>query len=354
MGRKLASVQRIGAIEPIPGADAIECARVLGWQCVVKKGEFKEGDLVVYFEVDSFLPIRPEFEFLRKGNLKKLEDGTEGFRLRTIRLRGQISQGLVMPMSILEAVNCTVSKDCEGLDLTGVLGVRLWQPPVPACLRGKIKGSFPSFIPKTDETRVQVLGEVIKRHAGTPCYITEKVDGSSITFYLKDGKFGVCSRNLELDMNDEGNAYVQAAKELQIEERMRNYPERNYALQGELFGNGIQGNPLGIEGREIRFFNAFDIDKFEYYDYWELRDLLGSLLLEVVPVLSENWPLEADGNKILEMATGPSQINPKVLREGIVIRPLHEKVDLEMAKGMGSGRLSFKAVSQEYLLKHDG
>jgi len=138
--RKLASIQRIKNLEPIAGADAIEKATVLGWQLVVKKGEFAIGDLCVYCEIDSRLPDRPEFEFLK----------ARGMRIRTVRLRGQISQGICFPLSILP-VYTDVQEDT---DVTELLDITKYEPPIPAQLAGVAKGLFPSFIPKTDETRV--------------------------------------------------------------------------------------------------------------------------------------------------------------------------------------------------------
>jgi RNA ligase (TIGR02306 family) len=150
MERKLASIQAIKEILPIEGADAIELAVVNGWKVVVAKNVgHRAGDHVVYCEIDSFLPIREEFEFLRKSSYKKMGD-REGFRLRTIKLRGQVSQGLILPMSIFGDFGWTAY---EGLDVTEKLGIVKYEPPVPAELAGKVKGLFPSFLRRTDEER---------------------------------------------------------------------------------------------------------------------------------------------------------------------------------------------------------
>ncbi|MBP6640991.1 MAG: RNA ligase (ATP), partial [Bacteroidia bacterium] len=224
--RTLASIQRIKDLAPIPGADAIEKATVLGWQLVVKKGEFQIGDLAVYCEIDSLLPDRPEFEFLK----------ARGMRIRTIRLRGEISQGICFPLSVLPAG----TEIAEGADVTDILEITKYEPPIPASLAGVMKGGFPSFIPKTDETRVQVLQELLDKFTGTLCYVTEKLDGSSVTYYLKDDEFGVCSRNLELLESDE-NSLWKVARMLKVEEKLRALGG-NHALQGEIVGEGIQGN----------------------------------------------------------------------------------------------------------------
>ncbi|MDP3641567.1 MAG: RNA ligase family protein [Bacteroidota bacterium] len=204
--RKLASIQIIKALEPIEGADAIEKATVLGWQLVVKKNDFMVGDKVVYCEIDSLMPDRPAFEFLKP----------RGMRIRTIKLRGQISQGICFPLSILPPDFEVV----EDADCTEVLGISKYEPPIPACLSGIMKGKFPSFIPKTDETRVQVIQKLLDKYKGEKCYVTEKVDGSSGTYYINNGEFGVCSRNLEL-LEDDENSFWKVARELDIENKLR-------------------------------------------------------------------------------------------------------------------------------------
>lgn len=153
MERKLASIRIIKDIRPIEGADNIELATVDGWNVVVAKNVgHKVGDYVIYCEVDSFLPIREEFEFLRKSSYKKMGE-REGFRLRTAKLRGQISQGLILPLNVLMKMGPFMFEFDEGVDVTEVLGIVKYEPPIPAELAGKVKGGFPSFIPKTDEER---------------------------------------------------------------------------------------------------------------------------------------------------------------------------------------------------------
>ena len=167
--RKLASIQTVNALEPILNADAIERMRILGWWVVVKKGEFRPGDKVVYCEIDSLLPERPEFEFLRASSFKLAQTDASGatvlpagFHIKTVKLRRQVSQGICFPLSILPE-GATLD---EGADVTEQLGVRKWEPPVPVGMGGRVKGGFPGFLPKTDETRVQVLEPVLERHRG--------------------------------------------------------------------------------------------------------------------------------------------------------------------------------------------
>jgi RNA ligase (TIGR02306 family) len=328
--RKLATIQRIKALEPIQNADAIEKATVLGWQLVTKKGEFNVGDWCVYCEIDSLLPDKPEFEFLKP----------RGMRIRTVRLRGQISQGICFPPSILPP---GVPLE-EGRDVTDALGIQKYEPPIPASLSGVAKGPFPGFIPKTDETRVQVLQDLLDKYAGEICYVTEKLDGSSVTYYLKDGAFGVCSRNLDL-LETPGNSLWKVARALDVEEKLRSLG-RNFALQGEIIGEGIQGNKYNLRGQIVYFFNAFDVDAHRYLDYAEFMDCLNGLDLPVVPVLDAAFPLHNDINALVELAQRKSTLNPAVWAEGVVIRPLQERQD-------ALGRVSFKAINPEFLLKYE-
>jgi RNA ligase (TIGR02306 family) len=324
--RQLASIQRILLLEPIPGADAIEKATVLGWQVVVKKNEFMVGDLCVYLEIDSILPERPVFEFLRSKN----------FRIRTTRLRGQVSQGICFPLSILPPYTTIM----EGADVTAILGVEKYEPPVPANLKGMIKGTFPSCIPKTDETRVQVLQELLDEHRGRKAFITEKLDGSSITCFINRGVFGVCSRNLELHEQAD-NAFWRAARALDIEQKLRAL-NRDIALQGELVGEGIQGNKLRLKGQTIFVFSIFFIKEYRYADFDEWLTITGQLGLQPVPVIADDYVLAGDIPSVLEKAVTRSMICPDVWAEGIVVR----------LKGSDE-HISFKAINPEFLLKYD-
>jgi len=335
--RKLASIQIIKALEGIGGADAIEKATVLGWQLVVKKGDFKVGDLIVFCEIDSILPNWPIFEFLKP----------RGMRIKTIRLRGQVSQGICFPLSVLPADFEIV----EDADCTEVLEIQKYEPPIPACLSGTVKGKFPSFIPKTDETRVQVLQKLLDKYKGEKCYITEKLDGSSATYYIKDGQFGVCSRNLEL-LEDEENSFWKVARQLDVENKLRALG-KNIAIQGELIGEGVQDNKLKLRGQTVRFFNAFDIDKFEYYNFTKFNELFSQLGLETVPVVQTDYELENDIEAIIKKSIIKSKIYKEAWVEGIVIRPYTEKLELMLSnENFNNGRVSFKAINPEFLLKY--
>lgn len=338
--RKLATVQKIKEILPIEGADAIELAIVNGWKVVVGKNVgHKVGDSVVYCEIDSFLPVKEEFEFLRKTSYKKMSDGSEGFRLKTIKLRGQVSQGLIIPIDVLLKYGICSDDVYEGLEVSGMLGIIKYEPPVPAELAGTAKGLFPGFIPKTDEERVQNLTEEYKEwvKSGKRFYVTEKLDGSSATFYYKDGEFGVCSRNLEL-LETEGNTFWRVARELDLENKMREFGI-NLSLQGELIGEGIQGNPYKIKGQTVRFFNLFDIDLHQYHSFHMFEPIVKSQFgLEMVPVLDKSFTLPETIEEILAYADAKSELNPNFDREGVVIRSMDRTI-------------SFKVISNKFLLK---
>ena len=334
--RKLATIQTVSDVRPIEGADRIALASVLGWKVVIKKDEFKPGDLAVYCEVDSFLPVKPEFEFLRKSSYKKMSDGTEGFRLKTIKLRGEISQGLLLPVTALPGFPDVPP---VGTDVSDILGVIKYEPPIPAQLAGEVKGPFPGFISKTDEERVQNLIDTLPEYSDSLFYVTEKVDGTSITIYLKDGQFGICSRNLELVENPE-NTYWRVVKELDIERKLRDLG-RNIALQGELIGEGIQKNIYKLRGQTIKFFDAFDIDKYEYFEYSSFISIIRLFGLSTVPLVDASIKLPASVDDILMMANGPSALNPAANREGLVFRTTSGK------------RFSFKAISNNFLLNDE-
>ena len=249
MTRKLVTVKQVTELRPIPEADAIECAIIgKGWPVVVKKGEFKVGDSGVFFEVDSFLPIADErFGFLAKNKITWMDK--EGIRIRTIRLRGQLSQGLFMPLSSFPEVTEILTNSftsIEEMDFTEALGIEKWEPVIPAALAGQVKGPFPSFIPKTDQERIQNLVDEVfntPENAEAEYEISVKLDGSSMTAYFRDNELGVCSRNLELKINDENkdNAFVRTFRNSGLMDAFLRVG-RNIAVQGELMGPGIQGN----------------------------------------------------------------------------------------------------------------
>lgn len=373
--RKLESIRKIAELNPIEGADAIEVATIDGWKVVVKKGDFQVGELAVYLEIDSWVPhaLAP---FLSKGQEPREFNGVKGERLRTIKLRGQVSQGLLVKLNHLvfavetksigpdsSAVLRIENLDHEGADVTELLGIQKWEAPLSAQLAGKAKGNFPSFIPKTDQERIQnCFGEIQKKakrfltekvwNAETqvleehpvvvpadfkePTYeVTMKLDGSSMTIFRLDGELRVCSRNLELKIDEENKDNSFVAMALKIGDAI---PE-GLAFQGELMGPGIQNNREGFKDFRFFVFDIFDIVEYEYFDPVLRRfncDIWG---LEHVPVLGTNWIAPESVDAGLTLAEGPS-INHKV-REGLVWKCNEDP------------SFSFKTISNQYLLKSE-
>ncbi len=355
MERKLVTIRRVKEIRPIEGADKIELCIISGWQCVVPKGQFKPDDLGVYHEIDCLLPIEKEcYSFLaNKGIKKMLVDGVEvsGHCLRTIRLRGALSQGLLLPISIFGLTEATEIRTLRESteDLSESLGVIKYEAPIPAELSGVVKGSFPSFICKTDQERVQNLVEKLPEWFEKFNFeITEKLDGSSCTIYLNDGEFGICSRNLDLK-ETEGNSFWRFAREQEIEAKMREVG-RNIAIQGELIGHGIQKNPYKLSKQEFRIFDIFDIDAQKYLLEQERYSLISDLELSLtshhVPVLSRNVHKSQSIDDLLSLANQKSQLSDSPA-EGIVFKATTYSDDPE-ARG---GVVSFKVINNEYLLK---
>lgn len=332
--RKLAYVRRIDDIVAIDGADSIECAVLGGWNVVTKKGEFKAGDLAVYLEIDSWVP-KDLAPFLFEG---KVFEGVEGARLRTKKLRGVLSQGLLLPLSVAYQLPPDTSVDIEGTDLTEALGIKKWEKPLDPTLSGLARGNFPSWIPKTDQERVQNLNRTIEQRQGDTFEASIKLDGSSITVYSKkedDGYLnGVCSRNLDLQEGE--SAFWVAAKQYKIHEKLQS-TGRSLAVQGELLNTNIQGNWEKVTGLCMYVFDVFDIEAQKYLTPVERRALCKELDIPHVPVLEENWVLDTDVKGILAMADGPG-MNPGVKREGLVFKS-------------NTDDFSFKAISNAYLLK---
>lgn len=342
--RKLATLRRISDIRPIEGADAIECAVIDGWTVVAKKNEFKKGDVVVYFEIDSWIPSAIAPFLTKPGQQPQVYNGIEGQRLRTVRLRGQLSQGLAMPYTAFpEIVHLVDHFDpANPIDLTEVLGIQKWEPPIPAQLAGVAKGGFPSRLHKTDQERVQNLIDQVfdgGENELAEYEITIKLDGSSMTVYCLDGDVGVCTRNIDLKLDQEGNTFVDTAVRIGILDKLSALG-RNIAIQGELMGEGIQGNRENIKGHQFFVFNVWDADKMQYLSPAECRAFCEELELQHVPVLCTNATLEdigvTDLESILKFAEGPS-LNHKI-REGVVFK----RVD---------GQFSFKVISNLFLLK---
>lgn len=326
---KLASIQTITAIRSIEGADRIEAATVLGYQTVIKRGEFQLGALCVWHEPDTVVPERPEYEFLRK----------QGFRLKVARFKGQVSQGLALPMSVLPPGDYA-----PGDDATTLTGIRKYEKPLAPNLVGVAKGAFPSWIPKTDEPNLRSFPAALDEFVGRHCVITQKVDGTSATFYLRNGEFGVCTRNLEL-LEEPASMFWRVAQEFRLRDSLATLGG-DFALQGELHGEGIQGNHLQVKSVKFAAFNLFEIATQRYLGHAALSELgrvTGMPLVRVVWEGEFRFSLE----QLIALANA-QEYATNVPAEGIVIRPVEETRSLVLE----SGRLSAKVISERYALKH--
>ena len=338
--RKLASIQTVKYVKSIPDADSIETVGVLGWEVVSKKGEFQPGDTCVFFEIDSLLPEIPEFEFLRKScwndNLKK-------YRLKTVKLRKQLSQGLALPLSVFpNLAGLTV-----GFDVASLLGIEKYEPPIPAQIVGDAK-RFTWPISKTDETRVQLDDEYgfIERLTGQSYYISLKLDGTSSTFLIdpKDETYHVCGRNFSYKESEHHKFWVLSRK-YKIEQGLRGYWDKGHriALQAECVGPGIQKNPLGLSNHDLFVFNVVNIDTNHKLCLDDSQNIVESLGLRFVPIVDKGSSFSYTKTDLLEMAKGKykthfASAKDSQDREGIVIRSF-------------CGEVSFKAINNDFLLK---
>lgn len=337
MTRKMATIRKIDELRLIPDADSIETAVIGGWTVVVKRGEFAVGDLAVYCEIDSWIPTHLA-PFLSK-NREPLEfDGIKGERLRSVRLRKQLSQGLLLPMSCLTNFGADL---WEGADVSETLGIVKYDAPVSAQLAGDAVGLFPGWIPKTDQERIQNLTTELAewRTQDLTWEVTEKLDGSSMTVFVRDEEEGVCSRNLQLRENAT-NTMWQVSRREQIIEKIR-ASGRNLAIQGEIIGEGIQGNRYKVRGQQFLVFDIYDIDAGRYLTPAERITVVAKLDIKHVPVLRSAFSIEAQKvNDLLFTAEGVSALcgvdGPE--REGLVFK-------------CNSSQVSFKVISNSFLLR---
>jgi hypothetical protein len=386
--RALAYTVRCGKIEKIDGADNIELMSVLGWKVITKIGEFHEGDLCVYFEIDSKLPEKEWSEFM----------ASKKYKVKTMKLGkfNVISQGLALPVSVFDV---EIPNE-EGVDVTDLLGVtysveednvrksnnvnkdkkyqsmaarnaklfkkpffrwlmrREWGRKLLFVFFGKKKDNprgwpthFP-FIHKTDEERCENLPWVLGYER--PLIVTEKLDGTSTTFILeRKGRnkyeFYVLSRNVrQADEKQEcyhdHNIYWDMAFKYDVENKLRHWLERDPELiyvcvQGESVGS-VQGNPLKLAEDDFYVFNFID-SKYGRHPSNFAKNIVENMGMKFVPILDYCFKMPTDMEEFKQMATAPSVVNPNVMREGIVLRdPTND--------------FSFKNVSREYLLKHNG
>jgi RNA ligase (TIGR02306 family) len=367
MERKLVTIRKVAKIEPIEKADAIECLTVDGWKIVSKKGEFAEGDNCVFFEIDSILPDREPFKFLVDKNGKEFENG-RGARLRTIKLRGQVSQGLALPVALFPEVTEEMNRllddpefggSVEDMGFDELVGVYKYEPKISANMAGQQRGNYPHWLPKTDQERVQnCYGAYVRRgHFENSLWCAEeKLEGSSMTIYVdRDGENGVTSRNIDLKLDQEGNIFVDAAKASGLLDALKEFHEIGkadqpdeppaIAIRGELIGPGIQGNIYGLEENEFRVFDVY-VGNFRRYMTPQERAMFIETLkmagydVYQVPELGFLNLNGATVEQIIDFANGQSAL-ADTAREGIVFK----SVDV-----LDGNVVSFKSISAEYLL----
>lgn len=373
--RKLAHIEKIEWKRPIEGADRIELVGVLGWQCIAKKDEFNVGDYCVYIEIDSIVDKEnPDFAFLENKN----------YKIKTMKMKGVLSQGIVFPLSILKGQIYTL-----GDDVTDELKIKKIEDELPKqrevnpldklrqrhkklcknkvfkwfmrfkwfrkiafklLLPKKKPKNFPDWIIKTDETRLQNIPSVLETYAGKPMVVTEKLDGTSTTFGLKKNgrkkyEFVVCSRNVrQEDITQkcyyEDNVYHEMAIKYKMREVLTKIMEKFNAnivvLQGETIGEAIQGNKYNLQGRDFYAFNLIIDGK--KIDSAVATDLMHEFGIKWVPIISAQFILLPTVDEMIAYADGTSVLTDD-LREGLVIRD-HENT------------VSFKCISNQFLLKH--
>jgi RNA ligase (TIGR02306 family) len=361
--RQLASIQKIHSIQPIEGRDRVEQAKVLEWPVIIGKGIYNEGDLVCFFEIDSVLPQIPEFEDMAKTK----------YRVKTFKVNGQdgpiYGQGYCIPFDLFKKIVDTHTSfwdDLEevgyegsqviwqaGQDVTDLLKVTKYEPPVNETKfkSGDSKGDFPShIIPKTDETRLEACASILDEIKGQPYVITLKYDGTSATYLNIDGKVVACSRNMMLKSLEE------SGKPSVYYEMMDMYPgikrmleeNPNLAVQGEIFGEGIQKNPFGIKGKDFRAFNVYYVNDRKYADYLDALAWCNRYGIPVVGEIERGESFKYAYDEICKLSEVTYEPSGKV-GEGIVIRPMKE----QRSRVLKGERMSFKKINPAFLVKAD-
>lgn len=333
---KLASIEKILEIKAIPNADFIVAAKVLGYWTVIKKGELDVDNLCVWQNPDTIVGNSTAYDFLKDKHL------------RVCRFKGQVSQGLALPLTAFSDLSdlfkaaLVVAK--EGDDVSGLVGITKYEKPIAPELSGIAKGGFPSFLKKTDEENLRSNPGVLHELIGKECIITQKIDGTSATFYCKDGEFGVCSRNLELEFN-ETNSFWRIAKKFELNNKLGMFVG-GIAIQGEVYGPGVQGNHAGAKELSFAAFNAFSISQYRYLEHDMLVGLCEGWDVPVVPVVWRgifNFTME----ELIEMANAQEYASGLPC-EGIVIRPIEEQESQVLG-----GRLSCKVISEKFALRYN-
>lgn len=386
MERRLASIQIVTEVNPIEGADRIEQVKVLGWSLVAKKGEFKPGDRCAFFEIDAILPEgRPWAEFMRDRK----------FRVKTVKMRGCLSQGLALPLDILPKVPAgaaafvipMTAEQTIGQDVTELLGVRKYEPPETGGVNGYVYGApMPLFVPRTDEVRLQSAPALLDEIKQYDSYWTVKLDGFSATYIRTDRQYAlwkpgdliVCNRKVATreDPDDEG-AFWPMARKYDLANRL----PIGFAVQGEIMGPKVAGNKLDLEEHDLFIFSVYNLIESRFLDLHEFLAFCRDHGLKTVPVegiiagptgtLDDMLSAVQNDFSIPVSMGGKSDFNLEFFlklaqgnykgtqnrREGIVVRPVCNVESPTLAGLVNltteSPRLTFKVLNNDYLLKDE-
>ena len=336
--RALATVQTIKEVVEIPNADNIVLVKFQSnnWKCIMKRDEAEVGRKVIYFEIDSVLPPLPIFEFMVRSK----------YRVKTMKLRGQISQGLAMPIELFD-ISPELS---DATNVTAELHVRKYELPVKPMRAQTYTDNgkeFPVFIEKTDEERIQNLtDDELSTFLNRELVATKKIDGTSATYFIRDGVFGICSRNREVTDSKVG-VYKEIAEKYGIEEKLRAY-NMDIAIQGEIFGEGIQSNRCRIIGKEFRVFTIQILEGMTKLNQMEIASTIDALNqpsdigedLKSVDVVGRFIPNHFKSYDDVENFVMKKELNTPLKIEGVVLR---DKSDAS---------ISYKIINPDYLLKH--
>jgi len=346
--RKLASLQLIDSIRPIPGAVRVECATVLGWEVVVAKNSFQPGDPCIFFEIDSLLPELPQFEFLRKS---AWHPTFKRFRIRTCVLAGQVSQGLAIPLTEDVVEFIPESRQRLGEDVSDLFQIEKYVPIIPDEMIGTaLPYSWP--ISKTEELRIQACPDLIEKLRGLPYYITSKLNGESMSVLRSycDGGYEthVCGHTHAYAKNTE-LPHWQVAEKYELCKNIETLSKKigfSLGVQGELIGPGIHKNHMGLKDYSFRVFNVWNTDTRRKLDFQLMFDIVSALDIAMVPVLETGNRFDYSFDEISKKSIGTYYedgfvlANKDRLREGIVVR----------SKDM---KISFKSISKQFLLTED-
>lgn len=329
MERQLACIATIKSLTDAANSDnlSICCMEDKGWQVFVRKDEFKVGNNVIYIEIDSMLPAsNPTFDFLTKGE--------KDYKLKTIRLRGNLSQGLIIPIP----KDIKINSD----DIAGSLGIYKYEPPVKFTggKRGETLRVFPCHIvPKTDQERIQNAMFLLPLLANKPVWLTTKMDGMSSTFLWLNDEFTCCSHNYAVK-NDPPSQFTEVAKKYDLANKL----PKNLVLQGEVCGPNVQKNRMGDRELSLYVFDIYDVDQHKYLDFADVDSICNNLGIPIVPFEHIVMPDVVTFDYLMHLATNKTYFNGKPA-EGLVIRSEREEWLFNL------GRFSFKVISNEYLLK---